>query len=214
MVETRAEHRTVEAGSAFSYVMKVPPAAPGPFFDLRNLNRVLESQTDRLISLVGGRFLENIRRQAALNSISSPFFPITIAAFFIAAFSPTQLLPFFPIDSPSQPAINSRPHPNSRYASTPPASSLFSDSVDSRISSMLQQDINKSNDSDYQLKLALTDLLNCSDIKSDQELDAKAASCGANNKSYYLPYPSSLASLLSAMKNGAASVFWEANTGG
>ncbi|TPX26230.1 hypothetical protein DIZ76_011691 [Coccidioides immitis] len=72
--------------------------------------------------------------------------------------------------SPSQPAINSRPHPNSRYASTPPASSLFSNSIDSRISSMLEQDINKSNDSDYQLKLALTDLLNCSDIKSDQEV--------------------------------------------
>ncbi|WEW57876.1 hypothetical protein PRK78_003343 [Emydomyces testavorans] len=72
--------------------------------------------------------------------------------------------------SPAEAAISSRPYSTARYASTPPRSPRFLESIDSRISSMLQEQSDKSNDSDYQLKLALTDLLNCSDIKSDQEV--------------------------------------------
>ncbi|KAI1973841.1 hypothetical protein LOZ53_004685 [Ophidiomyces ophidiicola] len=73
-------------------------------------------------------------------------------------------------NSPTQSAISARPHPSARYASTPPTSALCFGSIDAKISSLLQQDVDKSIDSDYQLKLALTDLLNCSDIKSDQEV--------------------------------------------
>ncbi|EEP75979.1 protein TOXD [Uncinocarpus reesii 1704] len=68
----------------------------------------------------------------------------------------------------SSPAVTSRPHLAIRYASTPPASPF--PAIDARLSSMIPPDVEKSNDGDYQLKLALTDLLNCSDIKSDQEV--------------------------------------------
>lgn len=72
-------------------------------------------------------------------------------------------------NSPST-VLTSRPQPLARYASTPPTSAQAFESIDSRLSLLLEQDANKCNDHDYQLKLALTDLLNCSDIKSDQEV--------------------------------------------
>lgn len=55
-----------------------------------------------------------------------------------------------------------------RYPSTPPSSRCFADTVNP-IPTFVIKEGEKSNNVDFQVKLALTDLLNCEDIKADQE---------------------------------------------
>ncbi|KAM5430170.1 hypothetical protein McanMca71_001640 [Microsporum canis] len=71
--------------------------------------------------------------------------------------------------SPPSPPARILRHPSPvRYQSTPPSSRCFADILDPNLN-FSDDNGDRSNDVDLQVKLALIDLLNCSDIKTDQE---------------------------------------------
>lgn len=63
-----------------------------------------------------------------------------------------------------------RPPTPARYGSTPPVARLLADAPDGveQLAPLLDVE-GENNDLDHRLKLALTDLLNCSDVKRDSE---------------------------------------------
>ncbi|EGD95122.1 hypothetical protein TESG_02614 [Trichophyton tonsurans CBS 112818] len=71
--------------------------------------------------------------------------------------------------SPCPPPARILRHPSPiRYQSTPPSSRCFADILEPTLN-LSDDNGDRSNDVDLQVKLALIDLLNCSDIKTDQE---------------------------------------------
>ncbi|PGH06696.1 hypothetical protein AJ79_06480 [Helicocarpus griseus UAMH5409] len=71
--------------------------------------------------------------------------------------------------SPSR-AFSYPPESPTRYSSTPPSSHPYPELDDSLSTLLDEKNCDKSNDADQQVKLALTELLNCANIKSDHEV--------------------------------------------
>lgn len=60
--------------------------------------------------------------------------------------------------------------PPYNYASSPPSPNILTDALEPNLSLLESSDTNKSDDIDHQVKLALTELLNCSTVKADHEM--------------------------------------------
>jgi hypothetical protein len=69
---------------------------------------------------------------------------------------------------PTSLSLCSSHHSPAREVSTPGSSQLFSNTSDP-LSSLLAEDADRGADIDHQVKLALTDLLNSSDIRNDMD---------------------------------------------
>ncbi|KAK2811366.1 hypothetical protein FQN50_002243 [Emmonsiellopsis sp. PD_5] len=71
--------------------------------------------------------------------------------------------------SPSR-AFSYPSHGLTRYSSTPPSAHAPQPNDPSKFSTLVDDNCDKSNEVDQQVKLALTELLNCANIKADHEV--------------------------------------------